>query len=296
MRAEVTPHTLTEIAENYDAALNWVETSGFSADRGRHADYRRTIAALLRHFPENGWGDFSDDDHRERVCTALLESRELVSIYKGLSGLDEPASLGNLKHYIKGPSRPTEEQASSSSNRARNFGFELYLNALFAYAGLRPEYGTDADLSFTIDGLRIFVEAKRPMTQPSALTSLRAALRQLVIRLQEYEQTDRAGIVALDLSKVINPENRVMLVRDEDHLHSLMYAEDKVQMAKLFATVTKNLKRGTVGVLLHYRLLTRFESTGSLNTVKWIGWVPFMEEPRLVKMHSQLEKVVRLVC
>ena len=296
MRAEVTPHTLTEIAENYDAALNWVAAFGFAIDRGRHGDYRRTVATLLRHFPEKGWGDFTDKGHRERVCTALLESRELVSVYKGLSGLDESASVGNLIHYVKGPSLPTDEQASTSSNRARNIGFELYLNALFAYAGLRPEYGTNADLSFTIEELRIFVEAKRPLSEPSVSTSLRTAIRQLSARLQVYEQTDRAGIIALDLSKVINPENRVMLVRDEGHLHSLMYAEDKVQMARLFETVTKNLKHGIVGMLLHYRLLAQFESSGSLNTIKWIGWVPFMEESRLQKMHSKLENVVRLVC
>ena len=296
MRAEVTPNTLDEIADNYEAALKWVDAAGFPVDRGRHSDYRKTIATLRRQFSTQSWGDFADDIYRDRICTALLESRELVSIFRGLSTSTDPSAMENLRHYIKGPALPTHEQAATSSNRARNFGFELYLNALFAHAGLRPEYGTNADLSFTTDQLRVFVEAKRPMTRQSIETSLRVAMRQLATRLREHEQTDRAGIVALDLSKVVNPENRVMPVRSEEHLYELMYAEDKIQMAKALPTIAKNLKPGIVGMLLHYRLLCSFQPNGALNTLKWIGWVPFLEEPRLTDIHSRLVRVVRVIC
>ena len=296
MRAEVTPHTLDEISDNYEAALKWVESAGFPVDRGRHAHYRQTITALRRQFPVQGWGNFADDIYRDRICTALLESQELVSIFRGLSTSTDPSATENLRHYVKGPVLPTQEQAATSSNRARNFGFELYLNALFAHAGLRPEYGTNADLSFTADQLRVFVEAKRPMTGQSVDTSLRVAMRQLSTRLKVHEPIDRAGIVALDLSKVINPENRVMPVRSEEHLYELMYAEDKLQMAKAFPTIAKNLKPGIVGMLLHYRLLCSFQPNGALNTLKWIGWVPFLKDPRLTDMHSRLMKVVRVIC
>ena len=296
MRAEVTAHTLAEVADNYEAAVSWVEGAGFPVDRGRHADYRRTITTLLRQFPEKGWGDFADTNYRERVCTALLESRELVSIYLGLSGLTDPAATENLRHYIKGPVLPTQELSATSSNRARNLGFELYLNALFAHAGLLPQYGTEADLSFSVDQLRVYVEAKRPMSSHSIDTSVRVAIRQLTKRLLKYELSDRAGIIALDLSKVINPQNQVMLVRDESHLHELMHAEDKLQMDRMFPTITMNLKPGIVGTLLHYRLLTTFETNGSLNTLKWIGWIPFLDEPRLEQINMRLEKVVRLIC
>ncbi|WP_342619291.1 hypothetical protein [Rhodoferax sp. GW822-FHT02A01] len=296
MRVEVTPHTLAEIAEHYEAALAWVAANGFPVDRGRHAEYRRTIKTLLDQFTDNGWGNISDDSYRDRVCTALLESRELVSIYRGLSTSTESAAIENLQHYIKGPVLPTQEQAATASNKARNFGFELYLNALFAHADLHPEYSTKADLSFLVDELRIFVEAKRPTSGTSVETSLRIAIGQLTDRLCKHEEPDRAGIVALDLSKVINPENRVMLVRDEDHLYELMYAEDKLQMDRLLPMVVKRVKPGVVGIILHYRLLTTFESTGSLNTLKWLGWIPFLDEPRLTEMNARLQRGVRTIC
>lgn len=296
MRAEVTPHTLDEITDNYEAALKWVNAVGFNVDRGRHLDYRKTIETLRRQFSTQGWGDLTDDIYREKIYTALLESRELVSIFRGLSTLTDESATEGLRHYVKGPALPTQEQAKNASNRARNFGFELYLNALFAHAGLRPEYGTNADLSFTINQLRVFVEAKRPMTKQAISTSLRLAMRQLTTRLKVHEQTDQAGIVALDLSKVINPGNRVMPVLSEEHLYELMYAEDKCQMADAFPIIAKNLKPGIVGILLHYRLLCSFQPNGALNTLKWIGWVPFMEDPRLEDIHSRLVKVIRVIC
>lgn len=296
MRAEITPHTLDEIADNYEAALKWVNAVGFNVDRGRHLIYRKTIEELRRQFSTQGWGDFTDDIYREKVCTALLESRELISIFRGLSTSTDVSASKDLRHYVKGPALLTQEQAENSSNRARNFGFELYLNALFSHAGLLPEYETNADLSFTINQLRVFVEAKRPLTEQSVSTSLRAAMHQLTTRFKKHNETDCAGIVALDLSKVINPDNQVMPVLSEEHLYGLMYAEDKRQMAGALQTISKNMKPGIIGMLLHYRLLCHFQPSGALNTVKWIGWVPFMKHPQLEDIHSRLVKVIRVIC
>lgn len=296
MRAEVTPHTLAEISENYEAAINWVESIGFPIDRSRHDTYRKTIEKLRREFSAHGWGNFSDDAYRDRVCTSLLESRELVSIFRGLSNLQNAETLSNLRHYLKGPVLPIHERAENSSNRARNFGFELYLNALFAGAGFQPMYGSNADLSFSTHHLRVYVEAKRPMNQESAHTSIRIAMRQLANRFTAHEELAQAGIVALDLSKVINPNNCVILVRDEDHLHGLMNAEDKLQMKRLYPVIARNLRPGVAGLLLHYRMLTRFESNDTFNTLKWIGWVPFLDNQELETMHTKLTEVIRHIC
>jgi len=296
MRAEVTPHTLTEIAEDYERAVQWVEQVGFPTDRGRLAEYRKIIATLSATFEADGWGNLKDPVHRDRVCTALLEIRELVSIFKGLSNNDVPASVAGLKHYLKGPVLPTHEDPSNASNRPRNLGFELYLNALFAYAGLEPSYGSTADLAFSCSGKCFFVEAKRPLSAPAAETAVRVAKRQLVARLDSAGNEQALGLIALDLSKVINAENKVMPVSGEEHLCKLMHAEDKRQMRLLSGQLFRRAHPRVMGVLLHYRMLTNFLPTGGLNTLKWLGWVPFSEEPALSDINAKLEKVVRLIC
>ena len=162
MRVEVNRHTLEDIARDYELAVSWVASSGFPIGHGRINEYRRIISSLLENFEEKGWGNFNDSKHRQHVCTALLEVRELISIYRGLSNLPQNDATKGLKHYIKGPFSPINERAHNSSNRPRNIGFELYLNALFAFANFHPLYNSNADLSFNYMDQMFFVEAKRP--------------------------------------------------------------------------------------------------------------------------------------
>lgn len=288
MRVEVNRHTLLEIAGDYEAAMGWIAAIGFPVERGRLAEYRSTITELSKNFETDGWGNLDDKIHRERVCTTLFEIRELVSIYRGLSSLTEPDATKGLQHYVKGPFSPISELASNSSNRARNLGFELYLNALFAFAGFRPTYATNADLSFTHRGQTFFVEAKRPTNQTTAAGSIKDANKQLSSRLKQLNNHHARGLIALDLTKVINPESRVMPVFSEDHLYELMFNEDKRQIDELRSHWHSSRHTRTIGVLIHYRMLTNFTETGALNTLKWIGFVMFRDEPSLSEINKKL--------
>lgn len=295
MRVEVNRHTLQEIARDYEIAVSWVAAAGFPVGRGRLNDYRRIISDLSENFEEEGWGDLGDDYHRQRVCTALLEVRELVSIYRGLTNLLVDATKG-LNHYIKGPFSPTMEAAHNASNRPRNIGFELYLNALFAFANLRPLYGSKADLSFSYMNHTFFVEAKRPTNPKAAESLIRDANKQLSQRLKDFRSHNARGFIALDLTKVINPKSKVMPVFSEEHLHDLMYNEDERQIAALRTHWHNGRHNQTVGVLLHYRLLTNFVKSGSLNTLKWVGFVQFADDPILDGIRDRIERAIPLVC
>ena len=296
MRAEITPHTLQEIAADYGAAVSWLASMGFAIERGRLAEYQRAIATLATDFPTHGWGDLSDPVRRDLVCTALLEVREMISIYRGLSGLDDPAATRGINLYLKGPFSPVREMPHNASNRPRNIGFELYLNSLFAYAGFKPTYGTNADLSFNVADQVFFVEAKRPTSAKTAADLIGDANKQLTRRLKERHSHKAKGIIALDLTKVINPENKVMPVSSEDHLYELMFNEDRRQIDTLSEFWHSKRHKRVVGVLLHYRLLTNFNPPGSFNTLKWIGSVKLEDEPALDHIGAALEKVVRAVC
>lgn len=296
MRAEVTPHTLQEIAAEYVTATSWLASIGFPVERGRLAEYKRVIASLSTDFPTHAWGDLSDVSRRDLVCTALLEVRELISIYKGLSQLVDRESVEGIAHYLKGPFSPKDELPHTSSNRPRNVGFELYLNALFAYAGFKPTYNSDADLSFTAYGQTYFIEAKRPASAKAVEGLIQDANRQLTRRLTSFHSDEGRGVIALDLTKVINPDNRLMQVFGEDHLHTLMYNEDKLQIEALSAHWHRKRHERVVGVLLHYKLLTNFLPAGTLNTLKWIGSVKLSADPSIDQIGPALENVIRIVC
>ena len=296
MRTEVTPHTLREIFDDFEAAVVWVQAAGFPVDQGRVAEYRKVLQELARTFDACGWGDMNDPLRREKVCTTLLEVRELTSIHRGLAQVREVAAVEGLRHYVKGPFQPNDESHRNASNRPRNLGFELYLNALFAHAGLRPSYETNADLCFTHGVVTFFAEAKRPMTASSVERLIGEANKQLNRRLKNLHSHSARGLIALDLSKVINPYNNIMPVYGENHLHQLMFNEDRRQIEGLREFWHRNRHPRTIGVLLHYRMLTNFLPSGALNTLKWIGFVQLREDPALTELNDKLQAVIRMVC
>jgi hypothetical protein len=296
MRAEITPHTIHEIQENYEVAIEWLDSIGFPVDRGRIVDYKKLINKVSINFDKDGWGGFSDTAYANKFCTALLEVREMISIHQGLKSLNHLDLIANLKHYIKGPYFPNLESASNSSNRARNIGFELYMNALFSSAGLNPKFGTQADLSFNYGNINFFVEAKRPMSEESTPKQINIANKQLKKRYKRNLSFKTKGLIAIDLTKVINPENKFMPVSDTSQLWSLMNNEDTRQINKLKNHWHKDRHKNTIGALLHYRILTNFVGSGDLNTLKWIGMVKFTDDPILDEISEKLSKVIRKVC
>lgn len=296
MHSQVTRHTIPELASDFEAALDWVGSVGFPVERGRIDDYRRILLKLNSDFDKTGWGDVSDQMQMKRLCTVLLEVREMVSIYRGLSIDSDPDGLTEFKHYVKGPFSAVDELHKTASNKARNTGFELYLNALCAYANLKPMYQTDADLSFKHGDYTYFVEAKRPMASTSMHAVIKDANKQLGRRLAGVDGGKARGLIALDLSKVINPHDRVLPVLDAAHLDRMMNIETSDRIKELQGEWHKNKAPGTVGVLLCFKLLTQFAPKGDLNTLRWISFVKFGEHPGLEELASQLQAVIRQIC
>ncbi len=296
MQEIVTKETIEEIKENFDSAVAWLDSIGFPLQRGRIVEYRKRINIIYLNWDTQKWGDLKNEENKALLTTVLLEARELISIYKGFSEHTNPEISNELSHYLKGPVLITDEKAANASNRPRNIGFELYLNALFIKAGMIPIYDTRADMSFQYNGSRFFIEAKRPLTSKSAVANISEGNKQLKNRYESSISKKNKGILALDLSKVINPNNKIMVVESDQHLNTLMYNEDKVQIEALSEHWHKKRHKRTVAVLLHYRLLTNFRSTGDLITVKWIGAVHLEKDVSLFGLESRLKSVVKEIC
>lgn len=296
MRSQVTRHAIEELARDFNAAADWIASIGFPIERGRVADYRKILAKLADRFEIHRWDDFKDQEYAKQVCIVLLETRELVSIHRGLSEVSDSTNLHAMRHFLKGPFSPASESANNSSNRPRNIGFELYLTALFAYAKLMPIYGTNADLCFKHNNHTFFIEAKRPLFSHSISAAIKDANKQLTQRLKDSESTMARGLIALDLSKVINPRDKVMPVRDTHHLDQLMNGETQLQIDALARYWHKGRSSRTIGVLLNFRLLTQFAPDGDLNTVRWISLVQFSNDNALSDLDTKLQNVIRHIC
>lgn len=295
MLSQVTRHTPSELLEDFNAAVAWIASIGFSVERGRIAEYQRVLTKSVERFDLYGWA-FESQTHAQQVCTTLLEIREFVSIHRGLSGLSGSAVLREIPYLLKGPFQPTDELSESSSNRPRNIGFELYLAALFASANMHPIYGTDADLCFEHNGHLFFVEAKRPSAPHRVGRLIKDANKQLKQRLKSSRDNMTRGLIALDLTKVINPANKVMPVVNAAHLDLLMYGEAEKQINSLSAYWHDRRHRDVVGVMLNFRLLIQLGPNGDLVTVRWVSFVLLREDQALSELSEKLAGVIRHIC
>lgn len=295
MLSRVTRHTPPELLEDFNAAVAWIASVGFAVERGRIAEYQRVLTKAVDRYEMHGWA-FENQEHAQQVCTTLLETRELVSIHRGLSGLAESAALREIPHFLKGPFQPTNELSGNSSNRPRNIGFELYLTALFTSANMQPIYGTDADLCFEHNGHLFFVEAKRPSAPHRVSKLIKDASKQLKQRLKSSKDDTARGLIALDLTKVINPANKVMPVTNAGHLDLLMYGEAEKQINTLSAYWHDRRHRNVVGVMLNFRLLTQLGPNGDLVTLRWVSFVRLSDDHALSGLPEKLNGVIRHIC
>jgi hypothetical protein len=157
----------------------------------------------------------------EDLVWSLVEGTEFARIYEGIQG-HEPAKIGGLmQDVLSGPLHPRLEAPHNASNRARNTAFELRLGAGLLAQGAEVTLGSQADLMVDYKGVRLFVECKRPLHPHSIRKNVEKARRQLQQRLNDDSHAHSAGIVAISVSKAVNPGSRLFRADDPDALRSL---------------------------------------------------------------------------
>ena len=143
---------------------------------------------------------------------SLVEGQEFPESIQGITGYPEVVKE-LMRRALKGPLRPEDE--TETSNHVRNTIFELLLGSRFLRAGANPTLGQQAD---PIDhfGSHLYVECKRPQREQSIQANISRALDQLRQRIASDPHPDSsAGLVAISISKAVNPESKWLMVDDE---------------------------------------------------------------------------------
>jgi hypothetical protein len=146
---------------------------------------------------------------------SAIEGLEFAEIFRGICGYDA-ATVKRLMHKaLKGPLHPGCE-TSSASNLGRNTVFELRLGAGLRQAGANVILGEQADLLIDHAGTHVFVECKRPFQEHNIGKNIREARAQLRRRLATDSHSPTAGLVAISISKAVNPGQNMFIVDDVD--------------------------------------------------------------------------------
>jgi len=132
-----------DVPTRLQAATEWLTSLGIAHEPMRLGDYRRSIEALTRAQDRSTVLRQQLPD----INNAIYEAFELIDIHQSLAGKCDDAIASHLKQVASGPVAYAEENPATSSNRARNIGFELGVMAYLVQAGLSLHFTSAADVT-----------------------------------------------------------------------------------------------------------------------------------------------------
>lgn len=211
--------TYEAIFEQYSAAMRWMEGLGIKLNPGRTYHYEKVIGhwkdAYRSATVEEGHKIFPD------FVSSMFEVFDFVNIHKAFHGLPPNKIASVIEKLQKGVNGPTNAASETpESTTARNFLFE----AAVAAKAHKPDRGIEAildarsDTGIRFGGKKIWVECKRVTTVEKIEGNVRKASSQLEKVLAGALGSGHRGVVALDVSKILNRGDKIFVARNDSEL------------------------------------------------------------------------------
>jgi hypothetical protein len=192
----------------------WLESFGIERGRGRLSQISRNIKLLESALSTDTLDEILKRKDSDELVWSLVEGQEFADIYSGFQDDASPALIESLRTTLKGPLHPSAE--TSTSNRARNTAFQLSLASRLRRQDQSIALEAPADIAWEHEGIRLIIECKRPMVKGKIRRNIDEALGQLRKRFDE--SASEVGLVAVSVSKIVNPGSRFLVVQHEGDL------------------------------------------------------------------------------
>ena len=261
MAGSFTTNTFREVSEKLQAALSWLQTLGIVPNPTRHGEYQRLMKRLVISQEAKEEGALRSEF--PQFNNMLFEVHELIEIHSSLAGKFDDEIARQVKVFAAGPTTYLLEDVSNSSNRARDFGFELATMAALSRAGLPLDFSIPTDVAARFKHRILMFECKRPQSMESVPRLVKKAVDQLAKKYKSVNRRTYRGIVAIDITKVVNPKFDIFVARENEDI-------DRIMSGKLetFASETKEFwgdirHSRTIGVLLRLRQMNAIETEES---------------------------------
>lgn len=275
MRIELASIRYTNIPSEFQAALQWLDELEIRYSLARFNDYR-TILDTLESARVAGTNLFVAAKGFN-AFPALFEANDLATIHEGLAGRSLSAPLRRkLAEIVEGPHSYVEENPKSGTNQPRNTAFELSVTAQLTRAGFAVQQDDGlADVVAFLGSSKVILECKRPQSKTGVSTAIRKARDQLDTRYQNPYDADATGFIALDVTKLLNPD---FLIATEEPVAAMKTRIDSA-MNELIEDHNELWDRvrdqRTAGVLLRYSELAWSEQRRTMEWRYKYGVSPF---------------------
>ncbi|MBK7490695.1 MAG: hypothetical protein KBF68_01160 [Nitrosomonas sp.] len=267
-RLSIPTETYQTVFEQYMATMNWMAELGIKLKPGRTSHYEK----IIEH-----WKDTyktATTNERQQIfpdfVSSMFEISDFVSIYKAFGSIPVhqlTSVIEKLQKGVNGPINAADETPKSTD--ARNFLFE----AVVAAKAHRPNKGIEAilnarsDTGISLNGKKIWVECKRVTTVNKIESNVRVASSQLESILAGEIGSGHRGIVALDVSKILNQGDQIFVTRnDSELLASVDRIMDRFieEHSHIWQQVYKRRHKKIIGTIIKFSFMASSETKNLL--------------------------------
>jgi hypothetical protein len=240
-----TSQTYVNASAQLDSVCNWLESIGVEYSRTRFGKYKVLFSDLAEHQRAGNLDAFYDEYTFESYVNAVHEVAELMRIYEGLNGQNNPNMVTRLRKSLKGH----ELYISDLKDRTgRDFSLELAMAAKFARNGYDINFGHEADLEVDIKGIPFYVECKRLKSPKKIKTRIKEGLDQLHRRYVKSKLPAQArGLLILSIGKIYNSNLGLLEADNPKSIGDKAFAYNQVFINKYRSYWQTNVDQRTLG-------------------------------------------------
>ena len=277
------------IFQQYQNALSWISQIGVRIGRGRLASYNSFLDKLLKEYK-----NISKDTLRKlfpQAVNAFYEVDAICSIYESLHSLNTEQLLGikeKLNKAVSGPESVNDE--TETSNAPRNFLFEVLVSSRIhnPYKGVKADFFSNTDTAAEFLQKKYFIECKRIQSIENLGKNIKKAANQLNNSLKTKIGSNNRGLIAIDVSKVINPQFKLFVKQDDNTLQKGVNAllDSFVrEYDHIWQNILTRKSKKIVGVILRLSLMGISEERNLLVTCSQWGINPKVNISEFESMH-----------
>lgn len=209
----VASSSFEELAAGFAIVVGWINSFGLDVERSRFGRYVASLSNLVKNY-KDPTVDLTADF--KGYVSMLYEVRELLLMHEGLAGKYDDQLRAQLRFVTGGPTNYTDENIAKSGNHARNIAFELSVQAKLAQCGIPLRFHQTADVCAFFARRNLIIECKRPHSIKGLSANVKDAYRQLEGKYSGLFCRRLRGIIAIDATKLINPDFNYL--QAQDHL------------------------------------------------------------------------------
>lgn len=260
--------TYETVFDQYSAAMRWMAGLGIKLDQGRTSHYEKIVGqwkdACKTATAEQGQQIFPD------LVNSMFEVFDFVSIYKAFEGVPAhqlTSIIGKLQKGVNGPINAANETPDSTA--ARNFLFEAAVAAKAhrPYKGITAILDSRSDTGISLNAKKLWVECKRVTKVERIEHNARKASSQLETILAGEVGSGHRGIVALDVSKILNCGDTIFVTRNDGQL---MASVDRMmdqfieEHSHIWQRVYERRHKKIIGTIIRFSFMASSESRNIL--------------------------------